>query len=198
MIKDTTSKSGEYRKAYERYIDEVDVPSLPAMANELGIHPETLTIYAHRHNWAQQRATTQAQKQVLVEGSRQKIAVEMDAFVTRKVQDWTTKLAEITDKNLEILATLKLKEDEDRDTRRNLKSSADIIQSTVKSIGDLVETGRSIGLVIGPTKTEGEKKGLDFSKLTTLNFILKESQKAPGMARAAEERSANEGPADSF
>jgi len=154
------------------------------MAMELGVHPETLTIHAHRHNWAQQRATVQAQKAVLEKGSRAQIAAQVDAEMTRRVQSIGQKMAEHLEKMADKVASLSITGETERDTRQLIKSSVELTQGVVKGLAELVETGRSVGLVLGPVKTEGEKAKMDFSKLTTLNFILKEAQKPQGMAKA--------------
>lgn len=170
-----------YREAFRIYVEAEPERSVADIAIELGLHPHTLSRHASGQNWVQHRASAVSDRMILASGVRANIAARTDAFLAGKVETWIQKTAKLLDSFVDQIATLPIDGADDREKRFNLRQGIELTNEALKGVATLVETGRNIGLVVGPRKAEHAEGKMDLSKLTALNALLSAAQRE-GMA----------------
>src|ERR1700694_5415455 len=89
------SSKGLYREAFKIYCEwpADKEPSIPSIAKDLGINPETLTQFAMRRNWVQMRSHSLAQRITLEGGQRAILMAQLDANAVKKMSTWFATIA---------------------------------------------------------------------------------------------------------
>lgn len=178
------NKSALYKEAYRIFMTARETPDIFTIAEQVGIKPDALSAYADRQGWVAKRTQMQTQRGLLETTNRTLAAANVDALAVRKVEAWFGTLAERMDSLIDGIVHLPIDggpEQDARQKRMQLAESVELANEALKGIAQLIETGRSIGLVLGPKNAPPSEAGkLDFSKLTSLTFVVQQAQKKAG------------------
>jgi hypothetical protein len=169
-----------YKRAFELYCRKENA-DLIAIAHETGCHPETLQEFATRRNWPKKRQDFLVQNVQAKDSNRVAIAAKADAETVERMSGFLSVAGRRYDEILLGITSLPI-DDPDHDARaKQLKRNSELLSEAIRGVGQLVESARSIGLVVSaktaPTATEGR---VDFAKLTSLSLTLIEAQREAG------------------
>ncbi len=171
----------KYAEAFSLYCKSEKTPDLAEIAKKLGCHPETLVVHATKRNWAEKRGMILAQSKQLAAQERIEAAAKVDALAVREVAAQFERLATRLQQITEGVCSLPISDADPRVKAQQLAKGLELANETVRALAGLVETGRSLGLVLGPKNPGNSDAGrIDFSRLTTLSLTLIQAQKEAG------------------
>lgn len=193
MLKSKGSKAPLYADALRIYLAET-APSLPEIAERVGLNATSLIACAESQNWPGKRALILRDQSATRPIAAQAVDSKLVAATVHHVETFTDGWREVAERvvalPVEPDAAINREADAqawNKEHTRLLARKVDLMRQVSQGVREMTEAAMVLGLAKAPTPDKADAKGLDLSKLTQLNVTITNAlAETPKLAEAIE------------